>query len=323
MKARLLIVLAAVAVGLIVTTLLPPAVEVPAGYDPSFIKPRVDWRDAVSYPPTEPGNAAEQYVEIAREYYPPEGRGVRWPEGEVLPPLLELAKKGARRKECKFGTEIFVLNLNGKQQKLLPVTAHDDEVGHLNPFRNVGRALRAEGDRLYAEGKVEEAVRAYEAAVILGARLVESRESTIQALVGLAIQGDYDRVTRSMQGPVTTLYLSEGDDVKYQKWIEYYVSLDEFREKFGNKLRRVDAASEGDWTGRVSGNKTAKPEDIEFALAAVLHDEDPMMKREAIFVLSSLKEPSRRVKAVIRRAEKKDPDTYVREAASNALKRLE
>ncbi len=87
-------------------------------------------------------------------------------------------------------------------------------------------------------------------------------------------------------------------------------------------MRRIDAASEGDWTGRASANKTAKPEDIEFALAMALHDEDPLMRREAVLALATLKEPARRVKAVIRRAEKKDPDPYVQEAASNALKRL-
>jgi len=323
MKARWLVVVAAVAAGLVVTALLPPAVKMPADYDPSFIEPRIDWRDVVSYPPTKPGNAAEQYVEILREYYPPGGRGVRWPDGEVLPPLLDLAKEGARRKECNFGTEVFFLELSGKQQRLLPVTSHDDLLGHLSPFRNVGRALRAEGDRLYAEGKVEKAVRAYEAAVILGARLVEGRESTIQVLVGHAIQSGYEtRGKRLLESAITSLYLAEDDDGKYRQWVDYYVSLQEFVEKFGDKLRRIDAVLEETWPGRVTDDKPAKPEDIEFALAVVLHDEDPMMKREAILALSGLKEPSRRVKAVIRRAGKKDLDPYVREAASNALKRL-
>jgi len=76
-------------------------------------------------------------------------------------------------------------------------------------------------------------------------------------------------------------------------------------------------------TGRPSEDKTAKPEDIEFALAAVLHDQDPMMKREAILALGTLKEPSRRVKSALRCAERRDPDPYVREAARNALRRLE
>ena len=324
MKARWLVVVAAVTVGLVVTALLPPAVKMPADYDPSFIEPRIDWRDVVSSPPTEPGNAAEQYVEILREYYPPGGRGVRWPEGEVLPPLLELAKEGARRKECDFGTEVFMLELTGKQQRLLPLTAYDDELGHLSPFRNVGRALRAEGDRLYAEGKVEEAVRAYEAAVILGARMAEGRESTLQALVGHAIQSGYEsRDKRFLERAITSLYLAEDDDRKYRRWVDYYVSLEEFVDKFGDKLRRIDAVVEETWPGRVSDDKKAKPEDIEFALAVALHDEDPLMRREAILGLATLKEPSRRVKAVIRRAEKKDTDPYVREAASNALKRLE
>jgi hypothetical protein len=319
MKARWLVVVAAVVAGLVVTALLPPAVKIPADYDPSFIKPRVDWRDVVSYPPTEPGNAAEQYVEIVRRYA--DGTGVRWPEGEVLPPLLALAKEGARRKECSFGTEVLVMY--DEQQRLLPGTSSEDRLGHLSPLRAVGRALRADGDKLYAQGKVEEAIRAYEAAVILGARLVEGREFSLQVLVGLVLQEGYEDRKKRLESSFASVYLAENDDTKYQQWIKYYVSLNEFRERFGDKLRRIDAVAEEAWPGRVSENKKAKPEDIEFALAAVLHDEDPMMKREAILALSGLKEPSRRVKAVIRRAEKKDPDSYVREAASNALKRLE
>ena len=300
--------------------LLPPSVEVPPGYDPALIKPGMDWRDVVSYPPTEPGNAAEPYIEIVRQYLPP-GRGVRWPEGKVLPPLLKLAKQGARRKECNLGTEVFATAEEG-QHRLLPVTDHDDLLGHLAPLRGVGRALRTEGDALYADGQVEEAVRAYEAAVILGARLVEGCESSIQVLVGLVIQEGYDRKKKYLKDAVTSLYLSEGDDTKYQQWIRYYAALDEFREKFGDKIRRIEAVNEAGLSDRAFDDKTAKPEDIEFALAVALQDEDALMKREAILALGTLKQPSRRVKAVLSHVEKNDTDRYVREAARNTLKRL-
>jgi len=322
MKRVVPLVLLVVIAVLGVTALVPPRVRVPADYDPAFIKPGIDWRDVVSYPPTEPGNAAEPYIDIVREYYPP-GRGVRWPEGEVLPPLLELAQKGACRIECDFGTEVLIMH--GKQQRLLPATSHDDLLGHLSPLRGVGRALRAQGGELYGQGKIEEAVRAYEAAVILGARLMEGRESTIQVLVGLAIQRGYEsRGRRDLERAIASLYLAEGDDTKYQQWIGYYVSLDEFQQRFGDKSRRIiESAREDDWSGRPSDDKAAKREDIEFALSVVLHDEDPLMKREAILALGTLEKPSRRVKAVLRRAERDDDDRYVREAAGNALRRLE
>ncbi len=94
------------------------------------------------------------------------------------------------------------------------------------------------------------------------------------------------------------------------------MSLDEFVEKLGNKMRRISAAGETD-------RKTAEPKDIVFALAAVLHDEDPMIKREAIIALSTLRKPSSLVKNVLQQAEKNDTDPYVREAARNVLTRME
>jgi hypothetical protein len=301
---------------MVVTALQPAAVKVPPGYDPAFIKPRIDWRDVVSYPPTEPGNAAEPYVEIARQYWPA-GLGASWPEakGEVSPEMLELAKKGARLTECNFGTEILMLE-NG-QQRLLPMTSHDDLLGHVVALRAVARALSAEGSELYAEGNTDEAVRTYEAGVILCARMVESRESMLQLLVGLAVQGDYDRVTKSIENPITLLCLDEGDDVKYRQWIDYFASLSEFHLKFGEKMSRlIESSALGDWTGNMPHEQ-----DIEYTLAVVLYDEDPLMKRWAILGLATLDKLSRRVKSALRRAEREDPDPYVREAASNALKR--
>lgn len=287
-------------------------VKTPPDYNPAMIRPRIDWRNVVTYPPTEPGNAAEQYVEIARNYLA--GRGVRWPEGKVSPVLLELAKAGARRRECDFGCERLIVN--GVRHRLLPATSPDDLVGHLAPLRAVGRALRAEGDKLYRDGKVEEAVRAYESAVILGARLVEGRESLIQVLVGISIQYGYKDKKRHLKAAIQSLYRSEGNARKHDQWEQYWDSLEQFRKRLEGKTKRITAASE-------SGDKRAKPEDIEFALAVLLHDEDPMMKREAILALSTLREPSEKVKAALRHAEMSDSDPYVSVAAANALRNME
>jgi len=71
MKRLLFLVLAAAVVVLGVVALAPQSIEMPADYDPAFIKPRIDWSEVVAYPPTEPGNAAQPYIQIVREYLRP------------------------------------------------------------------------------------------------------------------------------------------------------------------------------------------------------------------------------------------------------------
>lgn len=279
----------------------PPIASEPGIAD--RIEHGIDPLSMLSDEPTGAGNAATYYVEVMRSLAAREPEGARDISPLASPTLTEdefqAFMEGVRQGRCDFSTESLVLD--GKPVRLGPTVNISDSLGHIFWFRRIARAVIERGSRREAEGKLESALKRYEATLKFGYDIEKGRESVIQVFVGVAVQ-------KMAAEKLNTFHERRGNGEEVRRWGEFLLDLDGFISKYRGKTKKLTETF------------GFSPEAVANALWILEHDEDPLFRREVMTTLGiSRAFVPDLVEPVLEETAHNDPDPYVREAAQNAL----
>jgi hypothetical protein len=256
--------------------------------------------------PTGAGNAATYYVDVVRSVAERRADATA-PDAQsdgslLIEEDLKTFMEGVRQVNCDFSSESLILG--GKPVRLAPVVDFSDNLDHVSWLRKIAQAVIDRGSEYETDAEAEKARRCYEAVVKFGVDIEAGRESILQVFLGAAVQ-------RMGVEKLISFYTGEGDPAKAEQWRNYLADLETFISSFKNK------------TNKLIRSAGLTPETVANGLWVLQHEEDPLFRREVLSTLriSRILAPDV-VDPVLEDIAANDPDSYVREAAQNALKSM-